>query len=76
MIPVKVVGIADKAELAAWEYKGHEPEEKLCLIRYTNGGVVLGVVSYDDLETVLLAEDKIYDNCRKAFGAMGALFDN
>ena len=76
MKPLSVVGKdAVTAELSLWEYKGHEPEEKLCLIRFKNGRVALGVLSYENLETVLLAEDKTYENCQQAFTAMGARFD-
>lgn len=72
----KVVGKkAVEDELSTWEYKGHEPLDQLQLLRFTNGRYALGVLDYEDLETVLLAEDKTYETCRGAFSAMGARFD-
>ena len=64
----KVVGKeAVEAELSTWEYKGHEPIDKLQLLSFTNGRYALGVLDYEDLETVLLAEDKTYETCRGLF---------
>lgn len=66
------------SELAIWKGKGHNPLQAIKLFDSTDGGVIIGVLDYSDMETVLIPEhmNKPYKTCSHAFTALGALFDD
>lgn len=65
------------AELATWDYKGHLYTEAAVLLKVGTEGVMVGILSYTDLETVLVPDSyaPFYKNYCQAMSAFGALLD-
>lgn len=66
------------AELACWHYKRESCIESAVLLKNESGGVSVGVLSYTDLETVLVSDTfkPFYKNYSQAMAAFGALIDS
>lgn len=74
----KVDRLSAVAELGTWEYKGHTPLDAVRVLTADDGGVIVGILDYVDMETVLIPEHmyKSYKTHSHAFAALGALFDD
>lgn len=61
-----------------WQYKGHNPAEKLSVFESVNGSEILysvGILDYISLEKRIFPNEKIYKNYAQAFAAVGRALD-